>query len=359
VVRSDAAAETDADGRFRISAALEANDGSLDLRVSAPNCTDLFVEVPNALESPPLDVRLWRSAHVRGRVVDETGNPLPGAYVSLCSSGSSSVETDATGAFRLAAPAGDLTLAVMLRGTVSFRETFAGVAPGREQDAGTVVLAKSGAVEGSVRRASGEVGERLTIVLAEVGRTKRRWAGLTDSAGWYRVEVDASDGGAVEVLAAEESYGPLSNRCRLLHAISLGHVQPKPGETCRRDGRLPEPATLAVSLDAPAGPGLGCVHDPVCLDLASAPRQTPSVPGFTFTLTALDHMPLIWTDAEPFGDHAMCARWSGNGLAAEFEIATLPAGDFEIAFSGDGRETTRTRVTLRPGTKVPIALRLP
>ena len=76
------------------------------------------------------------------------------------------------------------------------------IAPRATTEVGTIELRHGGAIEGMIRRASGP-SRTLAVVLASGGRSSLRWAGSTDSLGWFHL--DGLAPGTWEVFGADES----------------------------------------------------------------------------------------------------------------------------------------------------------
>ncbi len=117
-----AGARVDADGNYRIEGV---NDGTYTLSAIADGyqVATRSITITGSSTVDGVDFRLDVAGQLRGRVVDERGNGIPGAFVFALPSGAPDVgggaptETDAEGFFRVSAPsAGPCDLDAVARG---------------------------------------------------------------------------------------------------------------------------------------------------------------------------------------------------------------------------------------------------
>jgi peroxiredoxin/protocatechuate 3,4-dioxygenase beta subunit len=207
--------ETDSDGRFELS---NLRAGEMVLTVQAADWAPQTVVVTLTNGLAPLTISLRPGLALKGRVVDETGQPISGARVQLDRAGRAplefdwSAETDAEGRFEWsAAPAGEYPYLIGAPGFHARSEPTWAAGGGektavlRHEKEGDGVEADGIVTDGS----SGQPVKKFTINLTEYRGTavitSRQEA--VSEAGHYRVEMDAKDD-AYEIGVRAEGYLP-------------------------------------------------------------------------------------------------------------------------------------------------------
>lgn len=149
----------------------------------APKSLDIQVE-----EGKTSDVvfRLVRARRVTGRITDDGGLPVEGAYVALAESDEREAESDADGAFVLdGVPLGAQTLAVTSKRHIG---TTASVPAGESDERVDVVLRRGVSVRGHVILANGEPVENAQVHADTAASDGEFRIAVTDANGAFTIE---------------------------------------------------------------------------------------------------------------------------------------------------------------------------
>ncbi|MCU0292783.1 MAG: carboxypeptidase regulatory-like domain-containing protein [Thermoanaerobaculaceae bacterium] len=186
---------TDDSGEFRLEG-LEPQEHSLTVRAQGYQAFSQQVRLPAEGELQPLTIAIKKGLELRGRVVDTSGQPIPGAQVNASSTDvdiSSRVRTGSYGGAR-SGPDGTFLIQGLAAGKHEVRARTEDGASGRavaEAGAQDVLLRleRPGTVQGRVRAPEGaEVGSLKVRLYGEGGGSYFNGDATTDGGGAFVLE---------------------------------------------------------------------------------------------------------------------------------------------------------------------------
>lgn len=302
----------------------------------------------------PLRIVLEPSARVSGRVVDERGDAVPGAVVTVRAADAvlpvgmdgRLVDADASGAFELHdLAAGRLALAAMARGYLTSEAVLLDLAARSSIDDVQLTVRRGASIEGRVVTPSGQPAMAARVSLRGPLRPdqmlEREVAGFAQTDGEGRYRLEGVSPGPQTIAASQDGYQS---------ALREVTVQPGPNQF---DLRLGEGFSVGGRVtDAGGAPLAG-----VAVSLMTA------TPGARDEMSAADGA-FLFTGVAP-GPVVVSARKQGYSSARrELQLADRSVGDVELQLRHGGGAITgqilglaaqdlpQLRITAR---KVPLA----
>ena len=195
-------------------------------------------------------------------------------------------------------------------------------------------------------------------MLASAGRSSYRWAGSTDSVGWFHLDELAA--GTWEVFGADETSPYWSSEGgRPVHLHSFGTVEVGDRTVARIDGRMPPPPTLTVSSGDSAATGKAAEFTMNGPDSAfsrwRAQEEKRTDPYFRLSIRSIEGVPLTYSS---LGVSPVFSGW-WQGARFDTSIASLPAGRYQVSLSSAGRGSVESVVELAAGENRNLVLALP